>query len=327
MEQHLSILKIMERIPDEASAYKFLEDMRWGDDLAGQVCPKCGVIGPHYFLTPKDGTAARKTRTGAASQRRVWKCKACRTQFSVLTGTIFHGSKVPVRTWVFVIFELVSNNNGISAREIERRYDLTPKTAWFVLHRLREAMKRDPFSSMFSGTVVADETWIGGNPKNRHAKVRRPGKGSTDKTPVLSLINVDTGEVRSQVVPNVTGQTLGAVLRQEVDLAATVLHTDEAGGYYHVGFEAAAHERVSHRAGEYVNGRGATTNAAEGYLSQLKRSIDGTHHHVSVEHPPCYLAEFDFRYSTRKLPDTERMSKLMGQVGGRRLTYRPLAGQ
>jgi len=237
-----------------------------------------------------------------------------------------HGSHVPVRTWVLIIFEMVSNKNGLAAREVERKYGLSPKSAWFVLHRIREAMMREPAASLFSGVVVADETWIGGDPKNMHADKRaeRAAKGEwSNKTPVVSLIDTTTGEVRSQVVADVSGKTLRKVIREHVEMAQTTLHTDGAHAYKGIGKDMAGHESVDHSVGEYVRA-GVTTNKAENYFSQLKRSIDGTHHHVSVEHLPRYLAEFDFRYTTRKSTDTERVQMLSRKVSGKRVSYKPL---
>jgi transposase-like protein len=318
--ESLSIPKLAERIPDEDAAYRFLEEMRWGDR---PVCPHCGSVRKPYFLTPKNG--GRKTRTGSVSLRRVWKCADCRKQFSVLTNTIMHRSKISVRAWVFTMYEMCASKNGVSAREIQRKYEVTAEAAWFMCHRIREAMKREPLAGLLSGTVIADETWIGGKPHNRHASERYGNDhyGRGDKTAVLSLLHKESGEVRSQVVPNVRGRTLRAAIEREADLPATVLHTDNAMAYTRIGWKAAGHESVNHTMGEYVRG-GVTTNHAEGYFSQLKRSIDGTHHAVSQEHLHRYLAEFDFRYSTRRLSDSERMARLMGQARGRRLPYRPL---
>ncbi|MGC2190897.1 MAG: IS1595 family transposase [Candidatus Dormiibacterota bacterium] len=314
----LTVISIAERIPTEADAYKFLEELRWG---SGQpTCPHCACIDDHYFLTAKGG-AARKTRTGTMSQRRVWECRACHQQFSVLTGTIMHGTKIPVRTWVFVIFELCSSKNGVAAREIERKYHLTPKTAWYLLHRIREAMKPGQPLARITGRVVADETWIGGAPANRHGqRDRQPRPGATDKTPVMSLVSRETGEVRSQVIPNTGRKTLRKVLKANTEPRTTFLHTDSAPPYRVIGHAFAGHTFVNHVAGEYVR-NGAGTNQAENYFSQLKRSIDGTHHHVSREHLGRYLAEFDFRHSTHTETDSQRMETLMGRVGGRRLRY------
>jgi transposase-like protein len=314
----LNVLQLADKLRTEADAYEFLEELRWGKE---QVCPHCGSVRQHYFLKPSNG-ASRKTRTGAASERRVWKCRDCRKQFSVLTGTIFHGTKIPVRTWVFVIFEVCSSKNGVAAREIERKYDLTPKTAWFMLHRLREAMKREPLVGLLSGRVVADETWFGGKPSNRHGHNPKDHmQGEHDKTPIMALVSRETGEVRSHVVPNVKAENLRKVLHEHVDAANTHLHTDSAFSYRRIAGDFASHTAVNHNIGQYVLD-GAGTNQAETFFSQLKRSIDGTHHHVSREHLDRYLAEFDFRFSTCKLSDTERIGKLVGQVAGRRLTYR-----
>ncbi|HUA96304.1 MAG TPA: IS1595 family transposase, partial [Acidimicrobiales bacterium] len=146
---------LAKRIMDEASAYAYLESLRWPN---GPACPHCGNR-KAYFLKPRSGGKSRATRTGAQTQRRVWKCAKCRKQFSATTGTILHGSKVPLQTWLFVFFEMVSNKNGLAAREVERRYDVSPKTAWYMCHRIRTAMTgRAPH--MMTGVVVADETFI-----------------------------------------------------------------------------------------------------------------------------------------------------------------------
>jgi transposase-like protein len=321
-KQEFSVPALMAQVPDEESAYLLMEKLRWQE--TGVVCPHCGSLAKHYYLKPRD-PEGRRTRTGAVSQRRVWKCKDCRKQFSVTTGTIFHGSKISLRTWLFVVFEMCASKNGVAAREIERKYDVTPKSAWFMVHRIREAMKREPLAGLLSNTtVVADETFIGGKPANMHASKRPTWGHSNRKIPVVSLIDTATGEVRSEVVANVNGKTLRRVILKNVDTITSQLHTDQWKGYLAIGQEFGNHESVNHAAGEYVRGD-VSTNRAEGYFSQLKRSIDGTHHHVSVEHLSRYLAEFDLRYSTRMMNDSERMRLVMGRTGGRRLTYRPLA--
>jgi transposase-like protein len=322
-KQDLSIPALANRVQTEADAYELLESLRWPDGKP-DVCPLCGVTEAKcYFLAPKDGTEGRKTRTGANSQRRVWKCATCRKQFSVLTGTVFHGSKIPVRTWLFVVFEMCASKNGVSAREIERKYDLTAKTAWFMLHRIREAMRPGtPLGGLLGGAVQVDETWIGGENKNRHASQRSAlGPGKTEKQPVVSLIHYETRQAHSRVVPNVTGQTLMPAIAEVMDLKRTHLHTDGASSYKSIAPHVAKHEFVNHDIGQYTIGN-VSTNLAEGYFSQLKRSIDGTHHHVSTEHLQRYLAQFDFMYSHCRDTDTARMRRLLGQVGGRRLTYK-----
>ncbi len=312
------MLKIAERVQTEADAYQLLEEWRWHGT---PVCPHCGSINDHYFLTPQDPSGVRKTNRGSTTQRRLWKCKHCRKKFSAITGTIMHGTHIRIRTWVFVIYELCANKNGIAAREIERRYDLTAKSAWFMLHRIREAMAYGPGAELFSGVVVADETWIGGRPKNRYTDKRVGSKqGPTDKTPVVSLVHAETGEVRSKVVANVSSKTLRSVIREQANMAEVTLHTDTASAYGTFAAGLADHASVNHKAGEYVR-NGVSTNKAENYFSQLKRSIAGTHHHVSPEHLHRYLAEFDFRHSSHKLTDSARVDRLMGRIVGRRLMY------
>jgi len=320
----INLLELADRLRTEADAYEYLEELRW----AGQpFCPHCGSVREHYFLKPANGSS-RKTTRGSSSERRVWKCAECRKQFTVLTGTIFHGTKIPVRKWLLVIFDMASCKNGMSAREIERKYDLATKTAWFMAHRIREAMKREPIAGLLTGRVVADETWYGGKPSNRHKSARKPRKqGHTDKTPIVSLISRETGEVRSEILgrttatPVINGDNLREVLIKHVDPAETHLHTDAGMHYRKVASMFAAHTAVDHVIGEYVSGD-VSTNQAENYFSQLKRSLDGTHHHVSVEHLPRYLAEFDFRRTTCKDTDGERMNRIISRTGSRRLTYR-----
>jgi transposase-like protein len=329
---------LMDRITDEPSAYLFLEQMRWGDNA---FCPHCHSTNVRY-IRPLDGTS-RKTRTGATSKRRVWKCRDCKKQFSVLTGTVFHGTKISIRTWVFVVFEMCASKNGVSAREIERKYGVTNKTAWFMLHRIRAAMDGDGLEGMLGGeghVIVADETFIGGKAKNRH-KVKDPNAGTAvpiqpgdrnvnpvaDKTPVLVLIDTETGEARSRVINDVTGATLRKAIAEQVDMGRSTLHTDQAQGYKTFSHEFAAHETVNHNQDEYVRYTPdgiVTSNQAENFFSQLKRSLDGTHHHVSRKHLHRYLGEFDFRYSTRGENDGERFTRLLGQVAGVRLSWRPL---
>ncbi len=328
----MTVLQLADRLRSEADAYLFLEELRWGS--SDPICPHCDSLGASY-IRPLNG-ASRKTRTGAMSERRVWRCFTCRKQFSVLTGTIFHGTKVPIRTWVLVIFEMCASKNGIAAREVERKYGVCARTAWHMMHRIREAMKNDALVASMRGTIVADETFIGGDPKNRHESKRerdgertlvpvRPGRDvgniKTNKTSVLSLIDKRTGEVRSRIVPDVSGASLRKAMAEQIDFAGSHLHTDGWKAYKGIGQGFFSHQWVDHKSGEYVRGD-VSTNMVEGYFSQLKRSLDGTHHRVSREHLGRYLAEFDFRYSTRKLDDDQRMHRLMGQVDGRRLTYK-----
>ena len=215
---------------------------------------------------------------------------------------------------------------------MERKYDLTPKSAWYLCHRIREAMRRDLLASLLSGTVISDQTFIGGVPANRHANdPREKTRLRTDKTTVLALVDTETREVRSRVILDVTAATLSKAIAEQVDVPATDLWTDSAKPYITVGRGMRGHESVDHRAGEYVRknaaGRHVTTNMAEGFFSQLKRSVDGTHHHVSTVHLQRYLDQFDWLYSNCKLTDSARMRILVVRAGGRRLTYKPLTSR
>jgi transposase-like protein len=322
----ITITELATKLPDEDAAYTYLEKLRWPNQ---PVCPHCGSINDHYFLTPKgDG---RKTRTGSISARRVWKCKDCRKQFSVTTGTIFHGTRVSLRIWIFVLFEMAANKNGLAAREVARKYGLPPKTAWLMTQKIRAAMgNRAPH--MMTGTFVADETWIGGDPMNDHHRkpeveparfepgTKRPHQ-RTAKTPVLCLINADTHESHTTVVTDVTGDTLREHIAEHVHMDSSVLMTDESTSYGRFSSEWLRHETVNHSVGEYVRGE-VSSNMAENFFSQLKRSLDGTHHSISKEHMNRYLGEFDFRYSTCEDDDTERMQMLVNQTAGLRVTYK-----
>ena len=292
---------------DADKAREHLEANRWPD---GAVCPHCGSVGE---ATKLQGRAARPG---------VWQCNACREQFSVTVGTVFEKSKVPLNKWLLATYLMNSSKKGISAHQIGRTLGVTYKTAWFMCHRIREAMKRNPMAALMAGTIVADETFIGGKFKNRHAKNRRYADGN-DKTAVLALVNKETGEVRSRVVANVTGSTLRSVFNEHVDVKGSTLHTDEFQSYKLIGKKFQDHQAVNHKEGEYVRD-GASTNVAESYFAQLKRSIDGTHHNVSIAHLPRYLNEYDFRFSTRKLTDANRMNAIVDGMGGRRISYEPL---
>ncbi|GAA3733013.1 IS1595 family transposase [Leifsonia bigeumensis] len=325
-KQEFSIPKLVTDLKSEADAYLLLEQLRWGG--TPDACPKCGTVGRCYFLNPANGST-RKTRTGSVSERRVWKCGGCRKQFSVLTDTIFHGTKISIRTWLMVILQVCSSKNSVSAWEISRQYGLTPESAWHMVHRIREAMKREPVAGLLRGAIQADETWIGGNPANRHRNDPRelPRKaGTTDKQPVFALVHYETREARSTVVNDVTANTLGDKIREWADIENTYLQTDKHTGYIKIGAEAPSHEVVDHSMGQYKLLGGAGTNLVEGFFSELKRSLDGTHRHVSIEHLDRYLAQFDFMFTTCKLTDSQRMRKLIGTVAGRRLTYMPLVG-
>jgi transposase-like protein len=246
--------------------------------------------------------------------------RTCRKQFLVLTGTVFHGSKIPVRTWLFVILEMCASKNGVSAREIERKYNLTAKSAGFLLHRIREAMRRAPLAGLLSGTIVGRNVERRRSGQPAHARKRLAigaDRWTTQKTTVLSVIDKATGEARSAVVGNVRAATLRKAMEQElaVNLGTSTLHTDSGRHYLTLAATTKGQEFVNDNVGEYVR-NGVSTNRAEGYFSQLKRSIDGTHYHISKEHLPRYLAQFD--WAVHQLRDHRHATDADADAGAER---------
>lgn len=316
--QKFNLSLIAKKLSDESEAYLFLESVLWND---GVRCPHCGSVNQSTFVQPKNGDL-RKTKKGNQSYRRIWNCNACRKEFSVLVGTIFEDSHIPLSKWFIAIHEMCAAKNGVSALELSRKLGISYRPAWHMAHRIRFAITRGVLAEMIKGTIEADETYIGGKAKNMHKAKRErviQGRGTIGKTPVLSIVERG-GEVRSQVLNDVNSETVSQPLRANVDSQAT-LNTDTSPVYNQVGKEFAKHETVDHGKEEYVRGA-AHINTAEGYFSQLKRSINGTYHHVSEKHLDRYLAEFDYRYSTRKSVDGDRTMRAIEQTRGKRLTYK-----
>jgi len=333
----LTIVDIAIRCGSEADAWDLLEEMRWGKDRERVACSHCGCTDVHYIV-PENGTT-RKSASGNMSARRVWKCHkrggGCGRQFTATVGTVMHRSKTSVQIWLFVMFEMMASKNGVAAREIQRKYKVSGKTAWHMLHRIREAMGLDAHAEPMRGTVMADETFHGGkaskmNKKRREAVEAEHGPianlATKGKTAVLTMIE-EGGEARSRVINDVTGSTLSKHIENSVVLEDTDLVTDERAGYRTIGEQARSHTAVDHSIRQYrKNGR--SSNAVESYFSQLKRSLDGTHHHCSSVHLGRYLAEFDYRHTTRHINDSERMRDLVTRDAfNRPLPYNKLIGR
>lgn len=308
------------RFQSEDAAREHLEALHWPN---GPFCPHCGSLSAKR-LPPQKG---RKTKAHPEGMIRkgVVQCNDCRQQYTVTVGTVFESSKVPLNKWLLANHLLCASKKGISGHQMARMLGVTYKTAWFMMHRIRGAMKDDgaPMGGL-GVTIEADETYVGGKETNKHLSKRRSGtQGGKGKQSVVSLVERD-GRVRSFHVANVTGQTLRHVLVTNADRGSWLM-TDEHSGYKTVGKEYVGHGVVRHSKGEYVRSTYFHTNTVEGFFSILKRGIIGVYHHVSPAHLHRYCSEFDFRYNTRKLNDFERAEQsLLGAVG-KRLTYRRTA--
>jgi transposase-like protein len=303
-EEDLSLGLLDTRFTDPLIAAEYLASIRWPN---GPVCPHCGSDRKPYSLPHKT--------------RLLRKCAACRKQFTVTVGTIFEGSHIGLNKWLLAFYLLCSSKKGMSAHQLHRSLGVTYKTAWFMAHRIRLAMSEPAFQTLLTGTVEADETYVGGKERNRKTrdKQKRKGRG-TDKAPVVVLVERG-GKARSMHVANVTGAELKGAIRRHVNPEARMM-TDSFRSYAGLDAEYASHETVDHWK-EYVRGD-VHTNTAENFFSILKRGINGVYHHVSEAHLHRYLSEFDFRYNTRTAngyTDAERTRLALSQVGGKRLRY------
>lgn len=296
------------RFTDANAAREHLEALHWPN---GPVCPHCGSDDATRLV-------GKKHRAGLI------QCNTCREQFTVTVGTVFERSKVPLHKWLLCNHLLCASKKGMSAHQIGRMLGVTYKTAWFMCHRIRTAMT--PVTPGPLGgdnkVVEADETYVGGKEKNKHAiKRANRGRGAVGKQAVVALVERD-GHVASFHVANVNAKTLRPLIVTTVR-RNSYLMTDESRVYPAVGREFKGHGSVNHGAGEYVTTGGFKhTNTVENFFSIFKRGIIGTYHHVSEAHLSRYCGEFDFRYNHRAVNDAERASAaLMGAVG-KRLTYR-----
>jgi transposase-like protein len=293
---------------DEQAAYDFLESVVWPH---GPVCPHCGGV----ERIGKMG--GKSTRIGT------YKCYQCRKPFTVKIGTIFEASHVPLHVWLQAMYLIVGSKKGISSNQLHRTLGVTLKTAWFMSHRIREAMRSDApgFFGEGGGIVEADETFIGQEP----GAWKGAKGGYYHKMKVLALIDRDTGHSRAMVIDRVDTATIKPLLLENISREAR-LCTDESGIYRRLGGMFADRARVDHSKGEYVNLSDSTihTNTIEGYFSIFKRGMRGIYQFCGKQHLHRYLAEFDFRYCNREangINDAARADILLRGVVGRRLTY------
>lgn len=305
---------------DADKAREYLEQLRWAN---GPICPHCGSVREPLALT-----GSKNYRPG------LYKCKDCYEQFSVTVGTVFERSKIALNIWLQAVHLMCASKKGISAMQLHRMLGVTYKTAWFMAHRIREAMI-DESAGLLGGpgsVVEADETYWGSEAGSKadakKAGARKSGAALKDSNKVVALVERG-GKVRTFHVPSVTGANLKMVLQSQIHPATHVM-TDSSPRYNLLkrehGFS--AYEQVNHSKGEYVRGK-AHTNTVESYFAIMKRGLVGTFHHVAPKHLQRYSDEFSFRYNTRVAlgySDTDRANLALKGIAGKRLTYRRIGG-
>lgn len=298
---------------DEQAAYAYLEKALWPH---GPVCPHCGGV-------------ERIVRIPANPEKRVrhglHRCHDCKGQFTVKVGTVFEASKIPLYKWLQAVVLITSSKKGISSHQLHRTLGVTYKTAWFMSHRIREAMRDGAFDVFGSdgGAVEIDETFIG-NDKSIKPAGSKQGRGYAHKHKILALVDRNTGKARAMVVDDLKTKTLMPILRENIAKEAHVI-TDEAGQYAHLDLDFAQHGFVRHSAGEYVRGD-IHTNTIEGYFSIFKRGMKGVYQHCAKRHLHRYVCEFNFRYNHRAklgIDDSARALAALEGITGKRLTYKP----
>jgi transposase-like protein len=309
--EELNLITLAQEYSDTDKARALLERLRWPN---GPVCPHCqndGKAKAIYSLQPKS-TSKTPARKG------VYKCGACRNQFTVTVKTVFEASHIPITKWLMALFMLCSSKKAMSAHQLHRMLGVTYKTAWFMAHRIRFAMQSE-HSGKLGGDVEIDETYVGGK-GDAKTKIHR-------KTPVVALVERH-GNMKARVVSAVTHRNLKEMVRATADTSAAI-NTDESTIYKNKLRDFKAHSVVNHSKYECVrknpDGSVSGINHCESFFSLLKRGVVGSWHHVSRHHLQKYAGEFEFRWNSRKLSDGERMARAVTSVEGRRLTYRQCA--
>lgn len=309
-EGDLTLIQVCQRFSTPEAAREYFEQLRWPN---GPVCPHCGNAEKAriYKVT---ANAVKKIREG------LYKCAECREGFTVTVGTVMEDSHIPLHKWLIGFYMMCASKTQVSALQLQRQLEIgSYRSAWFLCHRIRYALKDADPANLLQGTVEADETYIGG-------RVRGKGRGyKKNKMAVVSLLERD-GEVRSKVVEMVNGKEITRLLKKHID-PDTTLNTDESPLYTKVGRSFKGHETVNHVDEEYARRNKetdelVTTNSVEGFFGNSKRSIDGTHHHIGKKHAGLYFSELDFKYNTRGVSDGKRTVAGIKRMEGKRLMLR-----
>jgi len=300
-----NLKELMAKFTDETVCREYMEKIYFPDGKP--VCPYCQFKEKIYRIE--------------GGKR--YKCKQCQKKFSITVGTIYENSNIPMSTWFGAMYLITSHKKGISSIQLGKDLGVTQKTAWFMLHRIRE-MLREKSPKRMINIVEVDETYVGGKEINKHASKKNYAEGQkrlNDKAPIVGMVDREEGHVIVQHVENASHDVIEYLVTKNVSQEATLV-SDQSRAYdrMHKFYE---HLRVDHSAKQYVNGM-AHTNTIEGFWSQLKRGLDGIYHQVSVKHLGAYAQEFAFRYNTRKMSEATRFDLSMAQSVGVRLKYKEL---